>query len=61
MGATFCSPIRKLVSVKEVKFSPPKIASHFRVRRAAYDPAKGERSGNKNMFGMSPTLSGSLV
>ena len=41
MGETFFSPISILVSAKEVKVPPPKIASHFRVRSAASDPAKG--------------------
>ena len=61
MVATFCFPISRLMSVKEVKVLPPKIASHFRVRRAASDPAEGERSGNKNMFSVSYTLSSYLV
>ena len=43
--ATFCFPIRRLVSAKEVKVNPPNIAYHFRMRRSAYDPAEGERLG----------------
>ena len=41
MGETFFFPVSRLVSVKEVKALPPKIASHFYVRRAASKPAKG--------------------
>ena len=60
-GTTFCFPIRRLVTKKEVKVLPPKIASNFRVRSSASDHAEGERSGNKNVFRASPTRSGSLV
>ena len=41
MGATFCFPISRLMSAKEVNVPPPKITSHFRVKRAAYDPVEG--------------------
>ena len=61
MGETFLFPIRRLVSAKKVKVPPPKIVSHFRVRSAASDPDKGERSGNKSIFRASPTPYGSLV
>ena len=61
MGATFCFPISRLVSTKEVKVPFPKISSHFRISIAAYNPAEGERSGNKNIFRASPTPSGSSV
>ena len=60
-GNNLCFPIRRLVSTKEVEVPPPKIASHFRVRSSASDPAEGERSGNKNIFRASPTRSGSSV
>ena len=39
----------------------PKISPHFRVRKAASDPANGEMSVNKKMFSVSSTLSTSLV
>ena len=54
-------PIRRLVSVKEVRVPTPNIASHSQVRSAASNPAKGERSGNKKILRASPTPSGSLV
>ena len=54
MGETFFSPISILVSAKEVKVPPPKIASHFRVRSAASDPAKGERPGNIYIYSGCP-------
>ena len=59
MGTTFCFPISRLVSVKEVKVPPPKIASHSIVITVASNPAKGERSGNKNILRAPPTFSGS--
>ena len=61
MGETFCFPISRILSAKEVKVLPPKVVSHFPVRSAASDPTKGERSGNKNIFRASYTLSGSFV
>ena len=61
MGATFCFPITRIVSVKEVKVPPPNIESHFCVMRAASDPVKGDRSGNKKMFSTSLTPYGSSV
>ena len=61
MGETFCFPIRRLVSAKEVKVPPPKIAPHFRVRRVASNPSEGDRSGNKKMFSVSSIPSKSLV
>ena len=57
MVGTFFLPINRLMSTKEVKVPPPNIASHFRVRSAAYNPAKGQRSGNKNTLRASPTSS----
>ena len=41
--------------------SPPRIASYSLVSSAVYDPAKGERSGNRNIFIAPLTPSGSLV
>ena len=41
MGATFYFPISRLMSAKEVNVPPPKITSHFRVKRAASDPVEG--------------------
>ena len=35
---TFCFPISTLVSAKEVKVPPPKVAPHFRVRSVASYP-----------------------
>ena len=40
---------------------PPRIASYSLVSSAVYDPAKGERSGNRNIFIAPLTPSGSLV
>ena len=61
MGKTFCFPIIIILSEKEVKVPPPNIDSHFCVSRAAYNPVKGDRSGNKKMFSTSPTPYGSSV
>ena len=61
MGQTFCLHISRLVSAKEVKVLPPKIAYHFRVTSAAFDLAEGDISGNKSIFRASPTPSGSSV
>ena len=61
MGENFCFPISRLVSTKEVKVPPPKIASHFCMRSAASEPTYGERLVNKNIFRASPTLYGSSV
>ena len=52
MGETFCSPINRLVSAKEFKVPPPKIASQFRLRSAASDPSEGQRSGKKMYQGV---------
>ena len=61
MGATFCFPIIRLVFAKEGKVLPPKIASHFLLRSANFDPTGGESLVNKNIFRASPTPSMSLV
>ena len=61
MGTTFFFPIIRIVSMKEVKVPPPNTESHICVRRAAYNPVKGDRSGNKKMFSTSPTPYGSSV
>ena len=61
MGVTFYFSISRLVSAKEVKLPPPKIAPHFHVRSAASNPAEGGRSGNKNIFRSSLTPSGSSL
>ena len=54
MGATFCFPISRLVFAKEVKVPSPKIAYHFQVRSAAFDPAEGESLVNKIIFRAPP-------
>ena len=56
MGATFCLPIRRIVSVKEVKVKPPMIAYHLIFSSADSDPAKGERSGKRKMLIEPPLL-----
>ena len=61
IGATFCVPISRLMSAKEVKVPPTKIAYHYRVRSATSDAAEGERSGNQNIFRASLIPSGPLV
>ena len=61
MGQTFCLHISRLVSAKEVKVLPPKIAYHSHMTSAAFDPAEGDISGNKSIFRASLTLYRSLV
>ena len=61
MGATFCLHMIRIMSAKEVKVPPPKIASQFRFISAASDPAEGERSSIGKVFSVSPTPSRYLV
>ena len=59
---TFCFPISRIVSEKEVSVPPPKIAPRFLVSGAASEPAEGGGAGGKRKnLSLSPTPSGSLV
>ena len=44
------------MSAKDIRALPPSIVSHHLAIRADYDPAKGDRSENKNILMASTTL-----
>ena len=60
-GDAFNLPISMLVSAKEAKVPPPRMASQCRARIYAFDPAEGYRSGKRNIFTTPPTLTGYSV